>query len=274
MLCALALLPGCRGSKVKSVSVIGSTSVEPFAEYLAEKFEEHNGDIKIDVQGGGSTAGLQALTSGLADIGMCSRSLSAAEKETLQPIVIARDGLAVIVNLSNPIGQLTLDQVRQLYAGKITNWKELGGPDRNIHLIMREEGSGTREAFMNMVMGKQDPALRALVQESNGAVRELVSTDPAAVGYISLGLVNPQVKALKIGGVAATSANVINGSYTLVRPFLFVVHRGMAGSAPVATAPNQIVAAHLAPQAWTFIDFVLSPAGQALLESQGLVRVK
>ncbi|MEN6505391.1 MAG: phosphate ABC transporter substrate-binding protein [Planctomycetaceae bacterium] len=263
---------GFRKTRGKMVTLIGSTSVEPFAELLAENFDQRHGDISVEVQGGGSTAGIQALASGLADIGMCSRSLSRQEQQTMMPIVIARDGLAVIVNESNPIDSLTQEQIRSLFAGDVTNWKQLGGPDRPVNLIMREEGSGTREAFMHLVMHGRETALRALVQESNGAVKELVRTDPAAVGYMSLGLVGTEVKSLKINGVEASVENVRNGSYTLVRPFLFVVHRAV-GAATASTQANSPLAgaAGLTPQAGTFIQYVLSPPGQAVLESQGLV---
>ncbi|MCE5328635.1 MAG: phosphate ABC transporter substrate-binding protein [Planctomycetaceae bacterium] len=268
---------GFRKTRGKTVTLIGSTSVEPFAELLAENFDQGHSDISVEVQGGGSTAGIQALTSGLADIGMCSRSLSKEEQQTMTPIVIARDGLAVIVNESNPIDTLTEEQIRSLFAGDVTNWKQLGGSDSPVNLIMREEGSGTREAFMNLVMRGRETALRALVQESNGAVKELVRTDPAGVGYMSLGLVGTEVKAVKIKGVEATSENVRRGTYTLVRPFLFVVRRrvGEATSqgAAASTRANSplAAAAGLTPQAKTLIEYVLSPPGQAVLESQGLV---
>jgi len=256
-LAALALLPlGCKGRSQRPVSLVGSTSVQPFAELLAEEYHRRHGEREVDVQGGGSTAGIQALSSGIADIGTCSRDLKKQEAAALRPIEIARDGLAVIVHLGNPIDGLTRERVRRLFSGQVANWKELGGSDVPVRAIVREEGSGTREAFVHGVMGKVRIWRRALVQESNGSVKELVRGDPGAVGYMSLGLVGHEVKALRIDGVAPTSAEVTAGRYPLSRPFLFVVK----GTPP--------------PAAQAFIDFALSPDGQKLLAGEGLVRVR
>jgi len=237
------------------VSVVGSTSVQPFAEMLAEEFNRNNADVRVEVQGGGSTAGIQAVATGIAAIGMCSRALK-PEETGFTPITVARDGIAVVVNLANKVSDLTREQIRGIYEGKIANWKDVGGDDRPIRLITREEGSGTREAFAHLVMGDARIAASALTQESNGAVKELVKNDPGAIGYMSLGLVHGDLKALTVGGVKANAEDVINGSYPLVRPFLFVV-KGAPGAA-----------------AQRFIDFVLSPPAQAMLEKEGLVRAK
>lgn len=260
LLIASALLalacPGCGGPRHHALSVIGSTSIQPFAELLAEDYQRIFPGRAVDVQGGGSTAGLVAVSSGLADIGTCSRSLKPEEAAQFKAVLIARDGLSVIVHPSNSINALTSSQIQQLFSGQVRNWKELGGPDRAVWPITREEGSGTRESFMNLVMKDRRISRRALVQESNGTVRELVRTIPGAVGYISLGLVDRQVKALDIDGVTPTAANVVAGSYHLARPLLFVT-RG---------DPS--------PQAQQFIDYVLSPQGQKTLESEGLVRAQ
>jgi phosphate transport system substrate-binding protein len=155
------------------------------------------------------------------------------------------------------VAGLTRDSLRRLFAGRVTNWKDVGGDDRPVRLIMREEGSGTREAFVKLVMGKDRVSRKALVQESNGAVKELVRSDRAAVGYMSLGLVGGELKTLPIDGVPATAGHVRAGDYPLARPFLFVVRK--AGVKPAARA---------------FIDYALSAEGQRLLESEGLVRAK
>ena len=250
-----ALLAG-GGPRRRPLGLVGSTSIQPFAEMLAQEYGTKHPDRPVEVQGGGSTAGLQAVANDLAEIGMCSRGLTAEEAKQFTPIVIARDGLAVIVHPSNPVKALTRRQIRNIFAGRIRNWKEVGGRDLRIWPITREEGSGTRESFAHLVMEGDAISRRALNQESNGSVRELVRSDPAAIGYLSLGLVNADVKALEIDGVAPTAAGVVAGRYTLARPFLFVV-RG---------APT--------PDAQAFIDFVLSEDGQRLLETEGLVRVK
>ncbi len=244
---------GCQRSRT-GITVAGSTSVEPFAELLAEEYMLAHSDSHIYVQGGGSTAGIEAAISGAANIGMSSRNLIDDEKK-LYAVTIARDAIAVIVHPTSPIDNLPLDKIREVFSGRIANWKELGGPDHPIDIVTREEGSGTRESFQKFVMGKEDITLGALVQDSNGAVRQVVSSDPHAVGYISLGLVNKQVKALRISAVEPNLANVYNGKYTLVRPFLFVFSGEPAGEAKF------------------FIDFVLSPQAQKLLLKEGLVPI-
>ena len=255
----LFFLPaGCKDSKNRPVNVIGSTSIQPFAELLAEEFQKIKPADIIDVQGGGSTAGIQAIANGIADIGMCSRTLKEEEKAVDTAIEIARDGLAVVVHKSNPVSNLTLEQIRMLFSGQIQNWKELGGNDIPVRLIMREEGSGTREAFIKLVMGKTIVSRKALVQESNGAVKELVRLDPAAVGYMSLGLVGEDLKSLYVDGIEPSAKQVSSGKYRLSRPFLFVLKKNT----------------QLRPEAQEFIDFVISDEGQKILESEGLVRVK
>lgn len=244
-----------RGGRV-AARVVGSTSVQPFAELLAQEYAARNDGRIVEVQGGGSTAGLQAVATGLADIGSCSRSLSAEEAREFTAVVIARDGLAVVVNPVNPVSELTREQLRGLFSGQIENWKDVGGKDGPVRPITREEGSGTRESFVHLVMGKVPISRRALTQESNGAVRELVRGDPAAIGYMSLGLVSKELKAVLIDKAEPTAESVLAGSYKLVRPFLFVT-KGTPG-----------------PEAQRFIDFVLSAQGQNILESEGLVRAQ
>lgn len=247
------LLTSCNQAR-DGLIMAGSTSVAPYAEILAEDFMRLHPGTNIDVQGGGSAAGITAAEAGIADIGMSSRSLK-NEEQALWSVEIAKDGLAVIVNPQNPVGDLSLEQIRDIYAGTITNWKEVGGPDHKIHLIAREEGSGTRSAFESLVMGETWITAKAIVQDSNGAVRLLVGDDPNSIGFISLGLVNPAVKALKLGGVAATRENVVNGSYGLFRPFLFV-----SQSEPTGLIKE-------------FVDFVLSREGQQILANEGLIPV-
>jgi len=256
LLSILLLIPlsvGCQRSKA-GITVAGSTSVEPFAGLLAEEYMSRHSESHIYVQGGGSTAGIEAAITGAANIGMSSRNLTDAEKK-LYAVTIAKDAIAIIVHPTSPIDNLPLDKIREVFSGKIANWKELGGPDHPIDIVTREEGSGTRESFQKFVMGKEDISLGALVQDSNGAVRQVISSDPNAIGYISLGLVNDQVKALRISGVEPNLNNVYNGKYTLVRPFLFVFSGEPAGEAK------------------SFLEFVLSPRAQKLLLKEGLVPV-
>ena len=154
------------------------------------------------MQGGGSSAGIQAATQGAANLGASSRELLGPEKQLVE-IPIAYDGIAVIVHPSNPVADLSVAQIKQIFTGRLTNWRELGLPPREIDAINREEGSGTREAFEHLVMGQTEVSPAAMVQDSNGSVREIVAGDPNAIGYISAGLVDSRVKAVTIEGVAA-----------------------------------------------------------------------
>ncbi len=255
LLAALPLLLGCARAQ-GGVTVAGSTSVQPFAEALAEEYMRQHPSAVINVQGGGSTAGIQAALTGAAEIGMSSRELKPGEQAQLVETVIAQDAIAVVVHPSNPVGALSLEQTRQIFSGQVTNWRAVGGPDKPIHAVTREEGSGTRGAFQELVMGKSDINPGSIVQDSNGAVRQVVADDPNAIGYISLGLVNEQVKPVSVGKVPPTHENVVDGSYALKRPFLFV-QKGPQSAA-----------------AESFIKYTLSPEGQQLLVSEGLVPAK
>jgi phosphate transport system substrate-binding protein len=246
--------PACRraGDAGATLTIAGSTSVQPFAEKLAETYMGTHPGLGINVQGGGSTAGVRAAETGAAQIGMSSRHLKDSE-EALHQVTIALDGIAIIVNAANPVAGLTRAEVAAIFAGEIPRWSAVGGPDRPIHFVSREEGSGTRGAFEEMVMGKKEIAPRALVQDSNGAVREIVASDPDALGYISLGLVDRRVRAVAVDGVLATHDTIVAKRYAVVRPFLFLSREEPSGAARA------------------FIDFVLGPEGQRLLGLEGLI---
>lgn len=249
---ALAAVACGRGASGRGVIVAGSTSIQPFADRWAEVYMKGHPSQLVNVQGGGSSAGIEAARSGTADIGMSSRELKAEEKD-LTETVIARDGLAVILHPSNPVSSLSLLEVRNIFNGRILNWSMVGGADAAVTVVTREEGSGTRGAFQEMVM-KQDRIFPgAVVEDSNGTVREIVAGDPNSVGYISLGLVNEQVKAVRLDGIKPSREEIDAGRYRLVRPFLFVT-KGPAG-----------------PAVQQFIDFVLSAEGQKLVTEEGLL---
>ncbi len=251
----LALLACSRSDRqVQTLTIAGSTSVQPFAEKLAEVYMKQFHGLLINVQGGGSSAGIMAVQQGAAQIGASSRELHGEEKK-LHESVIAWDGIAVIVHPDCPLDNISLTTLREIFTGKIRDWAALGLKSHGMHVITREEGSGTRTAFEELVMDKQEITPTALVQDSNGAVREIVAHDPHAIGYISCGLVDAQVKALAIDGVHPTAANIKKNRYKLTRRFLFVTDRQPTG---------------LAQQ---FCSFVLSPQGQALLEKEGLIGV-
>ncbi len=256
LMVAAVVLSGCgkRGSETgQTLRIVGSTSVFPFVEMVAEAYREVRPDVVVDVQAGGSTVGIVSAKDGICDIGTSSRNLREGEEEGLTRIEIARDGIAVIVHPSNTIGELTREQIRDIYAGEVTNWSQVGGKDASIAFVTREEGSGTRGAFEEIVMEKTRINAAGLVQDSNGSVREAVATSPDAIGYISLALVNEKVKALAVDGVAPTHEDLANGTYKVVRPFLFVVKGEPAGEAKA------------------FIDFVLGEDGQKVLREEGLL---
>ncbi len=258
IIAVILIAGGCRwgaSTAAHSLVIAGSTSVQPFAEKLAEIFMHQHPKALINVQGGGSSAGVYAARQGAADLGASSRELAPAEKDLIE-IPIAYDGIAVIVHPTNPLTTLSLEQLRQIFESRLKNWKDLGLPPHPIHLITREEGSGTREAFEHLVMGKAEITPAALVQDSNGAVRELVAGDPYALGYISAGLVDNRVKAVAIDGISPTPENIKNRTYELVRRFLLVSRTPPAGLCKA------------------FVEFILSPQGQKILETEGLVGVK
>ena len=252
----VALFPACRGDRSQTdLTLAGSTSIQPFADRWAEVFMEQRPALGINVQGGGSSAGIQACKSGACQIGMSSRELKGDEKD-LYEIVVARDGLAIIVHPTNPVRGVKLAEVKQIFSGDLRNWKLLGGKDRAMTVVTREEGSGTRGAFQELVMGKTRIYRGAVTEDSNGTVREIIAHDPYSIGFISLGLVNEQVRALELDGVVGNEANIRDGSYKLVRPFLFVSRGEPMGKAK------------------EFVDFVLSEEGQALVKKEGLLPVK
>ncbi|MGQ9801216.1 MAG: phosphate ABC transporter substrate-binding protein [Candidatus Saccharicenans sp.] len=256
VLSAVLFFPSCRqGRSGHNLVVAGSTSVQPFADKWAEVFMEKRPDMVVDVQGGGSSAGIQAVKTGAAQIGMSSRELKPDEMDLFE-IEVAHDGLAIIVHPDNPLDNLTIDQVKSIFVGEIGTWETLNGQKKPITVVVREEGSGTRGAFQEMVMGKSRITKKAIVQDSNGTVREIVSRDPNAIGFISLGLVNDRVKALALNGVAPSEEAILNKDYKLVRPFLFLTKEAPTGLAK------------------EFIDFVLSPEIQELVHKEGLIPVR
>jgi phosphate transport system substrate-binding protein len=249
--CLVAVVACARGPR--ALTLAGSTSLQPYAEHWADAFNVHRPDLPMHIQGGGSTAGVQAAISGAAQIGMSSRRLTSAEATRVVAIPVARDGLAIVVHPTNPVANLTLGQAAAIYAGTVRSWRALGGPALPITVITREEGSGTRAAFEELVMHGRRIAASALVQDSTGAVRQMVASDPAAVGYVSLGFVDASIRAVSLDGVGASEADIDAGRYPLVRPFIFVVPR------------------ETAPAARAFIEWVRGPEGRSITRREGLL---
>lgn len=252
--CCYCNLSDDASNKKHTVTIAGSTSVMPFTEKLAEHFMVDHPEYIIDVQGGGSTAGVQACMNNTVNIGMSSRQLK-EEEMVLQEIVICYDGITIVVHPQNPINNLSLKQIRDIFSGKIKNWKELGWVDRRIDAVSREEGSGTRGSFEELVMRSEDIDDGIMVQDSNGSVKEVIATDPYAIGYISLGLVDSRVKALSVDGIEPSLKNIKNKTYKVIRPFIYLSKGKLQEDSKI------------------FVDYVLSKDGQKILIKEGLIGI-
>ncbi len=211
------------------IDIVGSTSVQPVAEKLVEEYKISHPDVKINVQGGGSSLGIKTVHDGIADIGMSSKELDSSGKEGISEYEIGRDGIVVAVNVKNNVSDLTKSQLKDIFSGKITNWREVGGNDGEIHIVCREAGSGTLNAFEDIVMGDTKIKRDAIVQSSTEAVKQSVKQDENAIGFVSFAHVSDDVKTLNIGGVTPGNETIADGSYELQRPFLFLVKGNPSG---------------------------------------------
>lgn len=239
-----------------TLSMNGSTSMEKVIKAVNGAFMEKNKGVTVNLNLTGSGTGIQEASEGKCDIGNSSRKLKDEEAEKLDATVVGLDGIALVVNPANKLEDITLRDLAKVYSGEITNWKELGGDDKAIVVIGREDGSGTRDGFESIVMGDKEPKY-AQELESTGSVINAVATTDGAIGYASLANVDETVKALKVGGVEATEENVKSGAYEVQRPFICATLKG---------SDNKLVKAYL--------DFILSEEGQALVLAQGAVPVK
>ena len=240
------------------IAIAGSTSVHPLTEELTMAFMENNRGVRIDVSGGGSGAGIESAASGAADIGMSSRGLRDTETAGVQVVTIANDGIAMIVHPDNPIQglELTMEQVYEIYTGKITNWSQVGGDDISMIVVSREEGSGTRGAFEEIVLGKSAPTERMTIQNSTGAVMAAVAADVNAIGYTSTGSVNDTIKVIPVNGVMPSVQTINAGDYPIFRPFIYIVAEGEIN--PISEA---------------LISFILSSEGQTIVEREGFIPI-
>jgi phosphate transport system substrate-binding protein len=254
LLALTALIPvlAQRRQSAYTVTVAGSTSVSPLMELLTAGYAKVRPNVKFNISATGSGDGIKAVPAETAEIGMSSRELSPAEIGTgIDVHLIAIDGIAIIVNANNPVSNLTLDQIRNIYTGVVTNWSQVGGKAGKIAVVSREPGSGTRGAFEEIVKF-QDKLVRGAVEfDGTGAVKAEISRNADAIGYISLGSVDSSVKTLNVDGVAASTANVLNRSYKIARPFLLLTKKGR----------------RLNRETSDFLAWVLTPAGQAIVKT-------
>ena len=237
-----------------AVTTGGSTSVESVIGILTEAFKEIQPNVDVTYDPTGSGAGITGASEGTLDIGLSSRALKDDEAETLDATVFALDGIAIVVNNENTVEDLSLEQIKGLATGEITNWSEVGGPDAPVVLVGREAGSGTRDGFESIV-DVEDACVYEQELTSTGAVLAAVAANPNAFGYASLSAVDDQVKAVTVDGVEASEATVQDGTYTIQRPFVFVTKKGET----------------LSDAAQAFIDFARSGDADDLSAQAGAV---
>lgn len=242
-----------------TVVITGSTSVEKIVNEMKSEFEALNTGITIQYTGSGSSAGIKDTIAGSNNIGAVSRELTEEEKaEGMTETQFAYDGIAVAVNPANEVQDITMEQLQKIYAGEITNWKELGGKDAEIYVVSREESSGTRSAFEELIKLEETDGLtsNAAVSEGNGPVQIAVAGNENAIGYVSFAYIDDTVKQLTVDGVEGTVENVKNDTYSLSRPFLFVSKDDKIGEA-----------------GQKFLEFAVSADGQACVEKDNAIRV-
>ena len=239
-----------------NVATGGSTSMKNVIAALTEGFAEVEPGVTVSYDPTGSGAGITGATDKTLDIGLSSRALKDDEKADVDGTTVALDGIAIIVNKDSKVEDLTVDQLKQMFTGEITNWSEVGGDDGEIVLIGREAGSGTRDGFESIVDVK-DSCKYAQELTATGAVISAVEANPLAIGYASLSAVGDTVKMVTVGGVECSEETVKDGSYEVQRPFVFVTNKSVA----------------LSEQAQAFFDFATSADAADLIRTAGAVPV-
>lgn len=203
------------------LNIVGSTSVQPICEKLAEEYKKTNKSIDINVQGGGSGLGIKCANNSLADIGMSSKEI---ECKNLTEYEIGKEGIVIVVNKNNPIKDLSSNQIRNIFSGKITNWKEISDYSGEINVIVREEGSGTLDAFKDVIMNNSDIKKDAIVQNSQGSVSQAIIQDKNAIGFVSYSYLNEDLNNVSVDGVEVSEKSIMDESYKLQRPFILLTN--------------------------------------------------
>lgn len=240
------------------ISVVGSTTVQPLAELLSEAYEGIDPSVLVTVSGGGSSVGVKSVAEQTAEIGMASREIKDSEIQECSEIVIhtiAQDGIAIVVNPDLDVHGITMEQARGIFAGEITDWSEVGGMAGMITVAAREEGSGTRAAFEDLVMDDALISATAILQPSNGAIRTTIASTPGSIAFISFGYLDNSTRPMAIGGALPTSKNVSNGSYPVVRPLNMVTYGKPAGAVA------------------EWLEFILGEDGQAIVAAEGYLPI-
>jgi len=246
-----SLAAGCLATvephRAVHLELAGSTSTELLLQQLASAYSDRYDYVTINIEARGTRLGLEALREGNADIAMVSRDLDVEEEEGVEAFVIARDAIAILVNSQNPVDSLTLGQVTDIFRGGIVAWSEVGGEEADIQVLSREDGSGTRQAFEELVMQGERPTLAAIVMPGSAAVGAFVADNPATIGYASAAGIPLGARAVRIDGFLPDLQALSQGEYPLTRPFVLVTME----------SPGEDVQ--------SFLDFVLSPAGQVIV---------
>jgi phosphate transport system substrate-binding protein len=247
----------------ENLVVNGSTTVLPIGQATAEAFMKKNTNVNISISGGGSGNGIKALIDKTTQVAMSSREMKKEEIELaksrkVSPVEhkVAIDALTPIVHPSNPVANLTIEQLSLIYQGKIRNWKEVGGNDLQIVVVSRDTSSGTYESWQEKILHKEKVTPRAQLQASSGAVVQAVSKNRYAIGYIGIGYLNKSVKALTVNGVVANDANALKGTYPIARPLYMYTDGEPKGSAAA------------------YLNFVKGPEGQKIVKKEGFVPIK
>ncbi len=240
-----------------TIDIAGGTAHVPVMNDAAKNIMKFNPAIRITVAGGGTGVGVQKVGEGLVDIGNTGRALSDAEKNKygLVSFPFAVDGVAVAVNPKNPVNELSSQQVMKIYSGEIVNWKDVGGADAAIHVFGRDEASGTREVFWEKLLKKGDVAQGVNIVASNGAMKVAIAQDPHAIGYLGIGHVSNDIKAIVIDKMTPTQENAKSGAYTVVRN-LYMNTKGQ----PSALEKS-------------FIDYIKGPEGAEIVKKSGYIPI-
>lgn len=247
------------GNKEVTIAVSGSTSVGPLMEKVAKAYEAKNSNVSIEINQPGSSAGIKDTINGVAELGMSSRDLKDEEKASgAEGTVIAYDGIAVIVNPANKITNLTLEQLKDIYTGKVTNWKDVGGEDGQIVVVSREDGSGTRDAFQEIVGYKSEELVAdATIGDGSGNIKTTVAGNKNSIGFDSFSYVDDTVSAIEVNGVKPEEELAKSGEYKLSRPFLIVTKKDT-----------------LTDEGQKVIDYILSEEGQKIVEEDKRIKLK
>jgi phosphate transport system substrate-binding protein len=244
--------------------VDGSTTIGPIAKAFAEYYMGRHPEVDITVSESGSGNGAKSLINAACDVATMSRPMKNSERKAAQdagilPIehIVAMDGIAIVVHPSNPVAGLTIEQIRDIYTGKIANWKELGGPDQPVVVISRDTNSGTYETFETLVMNKEKLTGGAEYVGSNGAIRQRVMTTPAAIGYVGLAF-REGVKTVTVNGIEVSAETVVNKTYPVARPLYMYTNGRPKEGAPL----------------FDFVNLYATPEGKRIIEDTGFVPVK